>query len=131
MDETLQQHAVGPPKLEAMLSRVLSLGVYAAAGMAVLGGVVYLVQHGGETVSYTRFDGEPGGLTNPAAIVSGALGGDGRAMVQASVLILIATPIIRVLASLVLFMVTRDRLYVAVTLLVLVLLCLGLWGAIE
>ncbi len=114
-----------------MLSRVLSLGVYAAAGMAVLGGVVYLVQHGGETVSYARFDGEPGGLTDPARIVSGALGGDGRAMVQASVLILIATPIIRVLASLVLFVVTRDRLYVAVTLLVLVLLCLGLWGAIE
>jgi uncharacterized membrane protein len=50
---------------------------------------------------------------------------------QLAVLILIATPIVRVLASLVTFAALRERFFVLVTLLVLVMLALGLSGVMP
>jgi uncharacterized membrane protein len=51
-----------------------------------------------------------------------------EAVIQLGVVILIATPIARVLLSLVAFALQRDRTYVVVTLIVLVVLLSGLFG---
>jgi uncharacterized membrane protein len=56
--------------------------------------------------------------------VRDALAMRGRGIIQLGLLLLIATPVARVAISVVAFAVQRDRLYVAITLLVLaILLC--------
>ena len=74
------------------------------------------------------FRGEPFDLTTAPAIVGAAVAGGREAIIQLGVLILIATPIARVLLSLVAFALQRDRTYIVVTLIVLVVLLAGLFG---
>jgi len=116
------------PALEKVLSGVLTAGVIAAAITAIIGGALFLSQRGGETTQISPFVGQPSWLTSPLAIVPAALHADALAVMQLSVLILIATPVVRVACSLVLFVMKRDGLYVAVTLVVLALLAVGLFG---
>ena len=116
------------PTIETAVSRILRAGVFAALAAAIVGGVIHFVGHPGDQVSFATFEGVDASLTAPVTILAQATQGDGLALMQLAVLILIATPLIRVLASLVTFALLRERFFVAVTLLVLGLLTLGLSG---
>jgi len=50
------------------------------------------------------------------------------ACAQAGLLVLIATPVVRVMASVVGFVLERDRLYAAITIVVLAILLVSLFG---
>ena len=119
------------PALEAMLSRVLTACVLIAAAVAVVGGGLYLFAHGGERPSYSTFAGQPAELTNPGSILRGVLALDPASIIQFSVLCLIATPVLRVAFSLVMFLVKRDGLYITVTFIVLAALGFGLFGGVH
>jgi len=58
--------------------------------------------------------------------VRGALALDSKAIVQLGLVLLIATPVVRVAFMLIAFVVQRDRVYVAISGLVLALLLYGL-----
>lgn len=122
----------GPaPSIETAVSRILRAGVFAALGAAVVGGVIHFLGHPADRVSFAAFRGVEASLTSPAGILGQAVRGDGLALMQLAVLILIATPIIRVLASLVTFALLRERFFVLVTLLVLAMLAMALSGLIP
>jgi uncharacterized membrane protein len=63
-----------------------------------------------------------------SGIVKDALAFRGRGLIQLGLLLLIATPVARVAFSAVAFAIQRDRLYVAVTLIVLAVLIYSLTG---
>jgi len=115
-------------RLEARLARVLVVGVIAAAAVALLGAGLYLTRHAGDRVSLTDF--VPASPRNPGDILRGVLVLDPLAVIQLAVLILIATPVLRVVAALIVFAAQRDRLYTAISLVVLGGLALGLAGVI-
>lgn len=117
--------------IEIAVSRILRGGVFAALAAAVVGGVIHFLGHPSDRVSFAAFTGVDPALTSPAGILGQAARGDGLALMQFAVLILIATPIIRVLASLVTFAALRERFFVIVTLLVLAMLALGLSGVMP
>ncbi len=116
------------PTIETAVSRILRAGVFAALTAAFVGGVIHFVSRPAEQVSFATFSGVEASLTAPGAILAQAARADGLALMQLAVLILIATPIIRVLASLITFALLRERFFVVVTLLVLGMLTLGLSG---
>ncbi len=60
-------------------------------------------------------------------VVQGALALRPFAVIELGVLLLIATPVLRVGASAILFLVERDRLYTAITLVVLALLLVSIF----
>ncbi|MGA2036023.1 MAG: DUF1634 domain-containing protein [Acidimicrobiales bacterium] len=67
----------------------------------------------------------PAGLHTPhtiAAVISGVGRGDGPALVMLGLLLLIATPVLRVAVSVIGFALDRDRLFVLITLAVLAVL---------
>jgi uncharacterized membrane protein len=70
---------------------------------------------------------------SPSALLAGISQGNAVGVLQLGMLILIATPITRVVASVFLFLRERDVLYVGVTLLVLGMLLLALFvlGPLE
>jgi uncharacterized membrane protein len=76
--------------------------------------------------SYHTFSGEPAGLRTVSGVIEGVAHGDSISIIQLGVLLLIATPIARVLFSVIGFARERDWMYVACSTLVLVLLLYGL-----
>jgi len=113
-------------QVEQLLGFVLQAGVILAAAVALLGGVVYLLGHGMQATDYRVLHSEPVELRTLSGVVRGALRFDGRDVVQLGVVLLLATPITRVALSALAFARQRDRRYVVVTSLVLVLLLTSL-----
>lgn len=117
-------------RLQVLLGNALRAGVLAAAGLVLIGGIIYLVRHGGESphTLYQVFRGQPSDLRSIGGIVGDALSARGRGVIQLGLLLLIATPIMRVALSLFGFWKQRDWTYVLVTATVLTLLLYSLFG---
>jgi uncharacterized membrane protein len=86
------------------------------------------VHHGAASPHYAVSQGEPSDLCSVRGIVADVFSGSSRGVIQLGLLVLIATPVARVILSLIGFARQRDRLYVAVSLTVLVLLLYSLFG---
>ena len=117
------EHAV-----QQIVGRLLQVGVLVAAVVVVIGGTALLLQHGGATADYRVFRGVEAPLRSLVGIGRAALALDSRGVVQLGLVLLIATPIARVALTLVAFAIQRDRVYVALTAVVLALLLFGLLG---
>ena len=111
---------------DAMLAHVLRAGVLLSAAIVAIGAVIFLLRHGLEQPAYHVFHGEPTPLRSIGGILGATRQLRGRGIVQLGLLLLIATPIARVLFSVVGFARQRDWLYVAITLVVLALLAFSL-----
>jgi len=109
-------------QFDTLLGNVLRAGVLISAAVVVCGGVVYLSGHPGVTPDYHVFRGEPGDMRSVTGIITDAKAFDGRGLIQLGVLVLIATPIARVVFSVIGFARQHDWLYVVLTLVVLTLL---------
>lgn len=115
--------------VEQIIGRLLQGGVLLAAAVVIVGGAALVSQYGRFHADFAVFHGETEGLRSIGGIVRGVGGFDSRAIVQLGLVLLIATPVARVALTLVAFLVQRDRLYVAITAVVLALLLYGLiWG---
>lgn len=117
----LSDHAV-----EQVIGRLLQLGVYAAAAVAIVGAVFVLVQHGSASPAFGDFQSAPWYLTSVGGILRGVREMRSESIVQLGIVLLIATPILRVAFTLVAFILQRDRVYIAITTVVLALLVYGL-----
>ncbi len=115
-------------RIELALGHLLRAGVVLSAAVVLAGGVIYLARHGAEHADRRTFQGEPSELRHVAGIVRLALGCSGRGVIGVGLLLLIATPIARVVFSALAFARQRDFVYVAVTLFVLAVLLYSLLG---
>ena len=116
-------------RMDEIMGRLLRTGVILAAAFVVAGGVVFLVRHPEPVTNYRVFQGEPEELRTVSGIFHEALALHGRGLIQLGLLILIATPIARVMFSAVAFGMEGDRMYVGFTLLVLTVLLYSLFGS--
>jgi uncharacterized membrane protein len=116
-------------RIEIVLAHLLRIGVLAAA-LVVLGGAIpYLATHTHAQVSYHTFRGEPEQLRSVHGVLHSALEGKVEGILQLGLLLLIATPIARVVFSVFAFALEGDRMYVAFTLFVLAILLYSLFGS--
>ena len=114
-------------QMDLIISRLLRGGVLLAAGVALVGGVIFIAQYGAQPTGHSTFASEPSELRSVLGIVRGAAQLRSRWLIQLGLLLLIATPIMRVAVSLVAFAKQRDKMYVLVTAIVLGLLCFSLF----
>ena len=112
--------------VEQLVGRLLQIGVAVSAIVVIVGGILLLVHHGGEVPDYATFRGEPESIRTLYGLVHGLMAVDARSIIQFGLLLLIATPILRVAFTWVAFLLQRDWVYVAITSVVLVLLLFGL-----
>src|SRR5450755_1037167 len=115
-------------RVDEIIGAMLRYGVMLSAGVVGAGGIWYLVQYGMQQPSYHVFRGEPEYLRHWGGIVSSIPGIHSRRMIQLGLVLLIATPVARVAFSVVAFALQRDRIYVAITLMVLAVLLFSLMG---
>ncbi len=122
MSENAERGSHDEFELEQRLGTLLRVGVILSAAVTLAGGVMYLLSHAHDAASHAVFHGVSAELRTVAGVITGVLAGNSAAIIQLGVLLLIATPIARVAMSLLGFARERDWVYVAVSLLVLVLL---------
>jgi uncharacterized membrane protein len=108
--------------IELRMGRLLQRGVTLAAAVMIVGGTIYLARHGGEIPDYKNFHGVLPEFKTVTGILRGAVALQGRAIIQLGVLLMIATPVFRVVFALVAFALERDWLYTVVSGIVLALL---------
>ncbi|WP_080903554.1 DUF1634 domain-containing protein [Parabacteroides sp. Marseille-P3160] len=114
--------------VELLIGKLLRYGVVLSCCITGVGAIFYLYQHHGVTADYSStpagepFPGVDAYLRELPCILPHVLEGDGAAIIQLGVIVLIATPVIRVAFSALAFFIERDYLYVFITLLVLAII---------
>lgn len=107
------------------MGRVLQVGVLLASLVMFVGGLLYVRAHHSATPDYRVFSSEPQNLRHFGGIAHGVAVRDPEAIIQLAVLLLIATPVARVVFALIAFGIERDKLYIVVSALVLAVLLYG------
>jgi uncharacterized membrane protein len=115
-------------QVEQTIATLLRTGLIVAATVVMAGAVVYLLHHGGELPHYRVFRGEPADLRGIGGIVGDAWHLRGTGLIQLGLLLLLATPVVRVAFCVVAFALERDWFYVAVTLVVMAILLYSIVG---
>lgn len=122
--------------VERIISYVLRGGVGLSLVLVVGGTLLSFVHH----PAYMQSAAELKRLTWPGAafphtfhdVAAGLRDWHGQAFVVVGLMVLVATPVARVAISIVLFFLTRDRLFVIITTIVLALLLLSFFlGRVE
>lgn len=108
--------------LEMAMGRMLQFGVLLAAVVVLVGGIMYLAQSGGSLHDYEHFHAATAATTTIRGIVAAAIHLDPRGIMGLGLLLLVATPVCRVIFGVVGFALLRDRLYTVVSLIVLAVL---------
>lgn len=114
--------------IQNIIGWVLRGGVFLSIGVCLCGAAIYLFGHGHDIANYHIFKGVPdsvqiGDLFKNIATLRG------RAIIQAGIILLIATPIFRVLFSAIGFAAEKDYLYTGITLLVLAIIFMSMLSA--
>jgi uncharacterized membrane protein len=123
------EHDARVRRAELIISGVLRLGVAASMTVILMGMLLSFLHHR----QYVSSPAELQRLTHPGDAVPQSLPGvidgikhlRGQSIVSAGLLLLILTPVIRVATSILAFAVQRDRTYVIITSMVLLLLLLS------
>ena len=115
-----------PETMNTVIGRVLRYGVIVSAAVIVIG-TFDLAASGGlsGTSSYLVYNSvvpHDGITISVSAIMDGLLSFSPSSWIELGVILLIATPVARVLISVFLFVAEKDRLYVLITAIVLALL---------
>lgn len=116
--------------LQALIGNLLRIGVIVAMTIVVAGLILYLFEHGRETVHYETFTND--GMFRFNKFFSDLGSGRSSAIIELGVMVLIATPIARVLFTMIGFWLEKDRLYTFIALLVLCIIVISMMlGAVH
>jgi uncharacterized membrane protein len=113
-------------QMEKLIGVTLLVGVLVSTFVVLLGGVIYVSRHASMTTDYRVFRGEPSDLRSLTGIGKDVKALSGRGMSQFGLILLVGLQVVRVVLTGVLFLVGRDRVFVAITTIVLALLAYGL-----
>lgn len=117
--------------VERLVGNMLRAGVLLSGMVVLLGGAIYLARHGDQVPDHRTFHGEPEELRTLSGILQTTAELRGRGMIQFGILLLIATPVIRVIVLGYAFFRQADYLYVGVSVVVLGILLASLFGSSE
>jgi uncharacterized membrane protein len=113
--------------VQLLLGTLLRVGVLISSGVILLGGIIFFTTQANEAVSFATFNPERAKFSSISAIFAGVKTFDGLAIVQFGVLLLIFTPIARVVFSIFSFLIEKDYMYVAIGIIVLCVIITSLY----
>jgi len=118
--------------IEKLIGYLLRYGVITASLIVFIGGIIYLHQYQHSSIpAYHTFVGEQAGFTTISQIMSGVGSFNAKGIIQLCVLVLIATPILRIFFSLIGFILEKDRLYILITFVVLSVMMFSIFGGLK
>ena len=90
--------------IESIMGSLLITGVIISGTLILIGGIFYLSQQGFTKPDFNKFSGEPSDLRSVKQILKGVIHFDSLALIQTGILLLIATPVCRVIFSVIGFL---------------------------
>jgi uncharacterized membrane protein len=114
------------PDMQAIIGWILRVGVILSMAIVFIGGVLFVYRHGHSIPDYSTFKRVPYFTHNTGGIFEGILSFNGQTIIQGGIILLIATPVIRVAFSAVGFILEKDYLYTLITLLVLLIILISM-----
>jgi len=114
-------------RIETWVGVLLRTGVMMAAAIVLTGGILYLAQNHGPRADYSHFHAEPQRFTHFSSILHGVAIFNAESIIMLGLLVLIATPVARVAMCIAGFLFEGDRLYVAISAVVLAILLYSLF----
>jgi uncharacterized membrane protein len=109
-------------KMEIAISRMLRAGISVAAVVVLVGWTLYLWQAHGVEPNYRNFHGVPSPADRLTPVFEGIRHLDSRSIIRLGILLLIATPIMRVAYCIYSFASQKDKVYVLISSVVLTVL---------
>lgn len=132
MKNSNSKHRFADHDIEQFIGLQLRFGVISASLIVLTGGILYLISSGNLPLPrYDLFIGEKAGLVTGGQILHGALALNPKGIIQLGVVILIATPVLRILFSLIGFIIEKDRMYILITLVVLSVMMFSIFGGLK
>ncbi len=109
-------------RMDSQMGLLLRWGVIVACTVMIAGGATYLARHGTEMPRYGKFRGEPSDLRTVSGVLTLIRADSGRGIIQLGCILMIATPVMRVLYAVYAFARQRDWMYAGISAIVLGLL---------
>ncbi len=132
MKKLISKHLFADQDIEQFIGLQLRYGVVISSLIVLVGGLLYLGQSGQMALpAYHEFIGTKAGYTSFGQIFSGIKQINAKAIIQFGVVVLIATPILRIAFSLVGFIFEKDKLYIIITLIVLSVMMVSIFGGLK
>jgi uncharacterized membrane protein len=119
--------------IQTAIGNILRYGVYLSLAVSLIGGIFYLKDHGSEKVAskYTHFvEKDDSFFDYLGKVFTGIRNLHGEEIVKLGIIILIITPTIRVIFSLLGFILEKDKLYIVITLIVLLIIAISVAGGL-
>ena len=115
--------------MRQVIGSLLRWGVILSAAVTAIGGLFFLWAHGAEQVpSYHRYSGTLLQYRNVRQLIGGVVHGNSESLIQVGIMMLIATPVARLVFSLFTFTKEKDFVFAGITLLVLCILAFSMMG---
>ncbi|MDP9078358.1 MAG: DUF1634 domain-containing protein [Bacteroidota bacterium] len=108
--------------IQSLIGKVLRGGMMLSMTIVVFGGIFFIYRHGHSIPNYKEFKGIPPFLQNIGSLIHASILFKGQAIIQLGIILLIATPILRVVFSTIGFALEKDYLYVGISILVLLII---------
>ena len=112
--------------IQVLIGWVLRIGMIISMSIVCIGGIFYIYRHGHTIANYKVFNGVPGFVQHTGSLINGAYTLKGQAIIQLGIILLIATPILRVIFSAIAFVLEKDYMYAFISLLVLFIIFMSL-----
>jgi uncharacterized membrane protein len=113
------------------VSRMLLVGVTLAAGVVLIGGLLYVRHPWVAIPDYSHFSTGGATRTTIAGVIDGLVHLNPKSIIEFGLLLLIATPVARVVFCVIGFARQKDKLYVLISSVVLVILLYSLTKGVR
>ena len=122
MKKTIESTENLDRRTELVLGNLLRIGVIAAGAIVLIGAIFFFARHGNEIPNYHTFKFDSLNINDPLILFNELLALKSAAIIKVGILVLIATPVLRVIVSVIAFLYEKDFMYVVFTLIVLTVL---------
>lgn len=124
----MEKEKFGERDFQQLIGNLLRYGVWISLAVAFLGGLVYLFNHGTETVNYATFiENDRSIFQVVSQVFEGIASFQGESLIFLGIILLFLTPVFRVILSLFSFLLEKDYLYVGITLVVILIIGVSVW----
>lgn len=127
MQQSPQHQGPTDMQMDSAIANTLRFGISLAATLMILGGWFYLQHPTMQPADYAHFHGSSTDLRNLGKVLTGARLADSTSVLELGIVLLVATPVARVMLCVVDFARQRDKLYVAISVFVLLVLLYSLF----
>lgn len=117
--------------IQVILGTLLRAGVIISMSIVLIGGAIFLIHNKGAITDYKVFKPELNKFSSIVAIFKGVATFQGDAIVQFGILMLIFTPIARIVFAIFSFLIERDYLYVLIGFIILAIITISLNGGLA